>query len=81
MFFVVVFLCTKGKVFGRGQDNSRKCDHCNQTNHTIDGCWELRGKSFWPYRAIYLPDTAGSSTAHDSNTLGTSADEFVTIKI
>jgi len=44
-------LFTRGWVFGRGQDNSRKCTHCNWTNHTISWCWELHGKSFWPPRA------------------------------
>ena len=34
-------LFTRGGVFGRDWDNSRKCINCNRINHTIDQCWEL----------------------------------------
>jgi len=27
-------LSTRGRVLSRGHDNSRKCTHCNRTNHT-----------------------------------------------
>jgi len=33
------FLSTRGQVFYRGQNDSQKCTHCNQINHTIDRCW------------------------------------------
>jgi len=56
-----------------------KCAHRNQTNHTIDLCWELHGKLSWPSRVAYLSGTVGSSSAHDSNTLDTSANESVTL--
>ena len=79
MSFCSHSLSTRRRVFNRDQDNSRKCTHCNQTNHTIDRCWELYGKPFRPPRAAYLSNPAGSSTAYDSNILGTFTDEFVTL--
>ena len=74
-------LSSRDRVFGRGQNNSQKCTHCNRTNHTIRRYWELHGNPSWPSRAAYLSGTAVLSTAHDSNIFDTSADEFVTIKI
>jgi len=41
------------------------------SHHNIDRCWELHGKSFLSPRPAYLTHSAGSSTAYESNTLGT----------
>jgi len=78
LFMVVVYLL-EVEFFGRDQDNSRKYTHCNRTNHTIDQCWELHGKPSWPPHVVYLSNTVGSSTAYDSNTLNTFADESMTL--
>ena len=39
----------------------------------------MHGKPFWPPRAAYLSDIAKLFIAHDSNTLGTFTNEYVTL--
>jgi len=62
IFFHGHGLSTRGWGFDRGQDYFQKCTYCNWTNHTIDWCWGLHGKSSWTPRATYLCGNAGSST-------------------
>jgi len=41
----------------------------------------LHGKLYWPPRTAYLSGTTRLFTAHDYNTLGTSADESLTLSV
>ena len=55
--------CTpsRGRGLFHGQSDSRRCNHCNRTNHMLRLLLVLHGKPSWPPQTAYLSDSIDSS--------------------